>query len=306
MGVQRHVLFVPIPAQGHVAPLMKLAQQIADYDIKVTFVNTEFIHNKIISSLPENYYDENRRQRLKLVSVPDGLGPEDNRTDFLKLTDSMLRVTPGYLKDLIDQSNRIGEGEEITCLIGDLSVGWAFKIAEEMGIMRAALLPCASAALALTLQVPKLIETGIIDTNGTTLKNELIHLSKGMPSWSSYELIWSCQNDLATQKVFFDYTADTHKTMEIVNWILCNSSYEIDQPAFDLVPNVLPIGPLLASKHTNGIIGRQEIKDKIKKLLSDDGIRETSLKLMEVARKSVSQGGSSKRNLEYFIEQIKG
>ncbi|KAK2634211.1 hypothetical protein Ddye_029003 [Dipteronia dyeriana] len=38
-----HVLVVPYPAQGHVIPLMKLSQSLAQHCIRITFVNTE--HN---------------------------------------------------------------------------------------------------------------------------------------------------------------------------------------------------------------------------------------------------------------------
>ena len=55
----------------------------------------------------------------------------------------------------------------------------------------------------------------------------------------------------------------------------------------------------------NGIVTRHEINTKIKTLLSDDVIKTKALKLKEMAKKSVSEGGSSFKNFESFIEQIK-
>jgi hypothetical protein len=55
----------------------------------------------------------------------------------------------------------------------------------------------------------------------------------------------------------------------------------------------------------NGLITRHEIKTKIETLLSDDGIKTNALKLKEMAKKSVIEGGSSFKNFESFIEQIK-
>ncbi|KAK6925087.1 UDP-glucuronosyl/UDP-glucosyltransferase [Dillenia turbinata] len=454
MGAQTHVLVIPFPAQGHVAPLMKLAHQIADYGIKVTFVNTEFIHEKIVFALPEN----NEKQMMKLVSIPDGLGPEDDRNNAFKLTESILRVMPGHLRALIENINMLGKEEEITCVIADLSFGWALEVVGEMGIKQTGFCPFSPSALALSLQIPNLIEAGIIDENGIPLENGLIRLSIDLPPWNSNELTWSCPGDLTTQKVFFNYTSSISQAAKLSNWILCNSSYEIDPSAFDLIPNVLPIGPLLASNvishhagslwpedstclswldtqptgsvvyvafrsftifskkqveelalglektgrpflwvvmselsygkiveypegyvervakfgkivewapqekvlahpsiacflshcgwnstiealtmgvpflcwpyfadqfHNrnyicnvwkiglrldlgeDGIILRNEIKDKIGRLLCDYGIRENSLKLKETARNSISEIGSSKRNLECFIDQIK-
>ena len=55
----------------------------------------------------------------------------------------------------------------------------------------------------------------------------------------------------------------------------------------------------------NRIFTRHEINTKIKALLSDDVIKTKALKLKEMAKNSVSEGGSSFKNFESFIEQIK-
>ncbi|KDP31327.1 hypothetical protein JCGZ_11703 [Jatropha curcas] len=54
-----------------------------------------------------------------------------------------------------------------------------------------------------------------------------------------------------------------------------------------------------------GIITRQEIETKIKLLISDNVIKETAAKMKEIARKSITAGGSSLRNFKVFIEQLK-
>ena len=55
----------------------------------------------------------------------------------------------------------------------------------------------------------------------------------------------------------------------------------------------------------NGLITRHEIKTKIETLLSDNGIKSNALNFKEMAKKSVVEGGSSFKNFESFIEQIK-
>ena len=89
MGRQPHVLVIPLPFQGHVAPLMKLSHKIVDHGIKVTFVNTEFIHAKVTASMPVK---NEEKSPIRLVSIPNGLEPGDDRNDALKLTQSMLKV----------------------------------------------------------------------------------------------------------------------------------------------------------------------------------------------------------------------
>ncbi|XP_070024772.1 limonoid UDP-glucosyltransferase-like [Nicotiana tabacum] len=61
----------------------------------------------------------------------------------------------------------------------------------------------------------------------------------------------------------------------------------------------------MESLNGKGIISRYEIKRKVEDLLSDDNIRANSLKLKEMARNNISIGGSSTKNLEFFVSQMK-
>ncbi|PIA47846.1 hypothetical protein AQUCO_01400439v1 [Aquilegia coerulea] len=54
----------------------------------------------------------------------------------------------------------------------------------------------------------------------------------------------------------FDATIVYNEAVKSVNWHLCNTSYELEPASFDLVPNVLPIGPLLASSGPRQSLGR--------------------------------------------------
>ncbi|KAK7855635.1 udp-glycosyltransferase 83a1 [Quercus suber] len=69
--------------------------------------------------------------------------------------------------------------------------------------------------------------------------------------------------------------------------------------------DVWKIGLGLNPDENGWLITRHEIKTKIETLLSDDGIKINALKLKEIAKKSVTDGGSSFKNFKSFIEQIK-
>ena len=71
MGSQPHVLVVPYPAQGHVAPLMKFSRQIVDHGIMVTFVSPESIHERLTTTIP-------MKSSIRLDPFPDGLEPGDD------------------------------------------------------------------------------------------------------------------------------------------------------------------------------------------------------------------------------------
>ncbi|KAH9777989.1 UDP-glycosyltransferase 83A1 [Citrus sinensis] len=381
------ILVIPFPAQGHVAPLMKLATKIAENGIEVTFVNTEFIHAKIIASMQGKA--ENSSSQMMLIH---------------RLIQSAVRVMPGCLKNLIEKINSSNDCEPITCVIADSSVGWALEVAEAIVIARAAFVPFGPGSLALSLHIPKLLDAAIIDPNGFAVLNYgLISLSNEIPALNRNEYTWSFPTEPNIQKIFFGSTCATVQAFKISKWVLNNSVYELDSPACDLIPSVLPfdstclswrdkqaIGsvtyvafgrfsilgqeqleqlalgkivewapqendlghpsiawflshcgwnstmeglsmgvpflcwPSFADQHhnrnyicdvwkigvqllpdENGIITRQEIQIKVKALLKNDGIKENSLKLKEIARKILVEGGSSFRNFESFISQIK-
>ncbi|XP_021286886.1 UDP-glycosyltransferase 83A1-like [Herrania umbratica] len=251
MARQPHVMVIPHAAQGHVAPLMKLSLQIAAHGVKVTFVNTEFIHEKVMASLPAK---AEQQSPISLVSIPDGLEPEDDRQDFVKLTESMLRVMPGHLRNLIENINRSNVAEEITWVLADMAAGWALEVAKKMRIKRAAVLLSSPASMALALYVPQLIEAGIIDTDGTLIKDEPITLSEDIPAWSSSELSWSCC-DPVMQKLLFAYVSTALRTCKFSDQILCNTFYELDSSAMKLIPKIIPIGPFTACNNFEAFSG---------------------------------------------------
>ncbi|KAJ1381934.1 UDP-glycosyltransferase 83A1 [Sesbania bispinosa] len=154
------VLVIPYPAQGHVNPLMNFSKKLVENGCKVIFVNTDFNHKRVVSSMVETQDDDS----IKLVSIPDGLGPEDDRNDFAKLSDTMLNTMPAMLGKLIEDLN--GNNRRISCIIADVFMGWALDVGTKLGINGALCWPASAAMLALLYSVPKLIEDGVINSDG--------------------------------------------------------------------------------------------------------------------------------------------
>ena len=101
---------------------------------------------------------------ISLVSIPDGLDGDD-RNDVFKLAESIRRVMPGHLENLIVKLNQSNLNEQIKCVIAEASVGWALEVAKKMGIGAVAVWPGGAACLALTLHIPQLIDAQIISND---------------------------------------------------------------------------------------------------------------------------------------------
>lgn len=79
------------------------------------------------------------------------------------------------------------------------------------------------------------------------MKEQQIQLSPSMPKFSTMHFAWMCLPDLAMRKVIFESLIENNKSSELAEWLICNTSHELEPGALAFMPTCLPIGPLLAS-----------------------------------------------------------
>ncbi|XP_014495667.1 UDP-glycosyltransferase 83A1-like [Vigna radiata var. radiata] len=237
-----HIMVVPYPAQGHVIPLMELSLILVKQGIKITFVNTKENHDRIKSALPSG---DGLLSQICLVWISDGLESSEEKKRPGKSSGAVLKVMPEKVEELIECING-SESEKITCVLADQSIGWALDIAEKKGIRRAAFCPASAAQLVLGLSIPKFIHNGIIDKDGTPLEKQVIQLAPTMPSVSTEKLVWVCVGNKTTQRHIFQLMVKNIESMKKTEWLLCNSSHELESAAISMAPEIIPIGPLLS------------------------------------------------------------
>ncbi|KAI9160901.1 hypothetical protein LWI28_012594 [Acer negundo] len=228
MEKQAHVLVIPLQAQGHLMPIMKFSHGLAKHGIKITIVNTESTHNQILNSLAK----EDDIASINLVSCP-------NVYDYQQV------------KKLIQQMN---DDEKITCVLVDSFLAWNMEAAAELGI-KTATICCFSATHFLPIfDLPKLIQHGVIDNQGIP-KQKMFQLSPTIPSMSTSRTGWVNPETRKVEKYVFEFASKINKSMALTEWVLCNSSYDLEAEAFKMYPKMLPIGPLLSSNRSGNIVG---------------------------------------------------
>ncbi|MED6209032.1 hypothetical protein PIB30_050722 [Stylosanthes scabra] len=246
MGLNKHVLVLPFPAQGHVNPLMHLSHKLVQHGCKVTFVNTEFNHKRVVHAMNGKVSLEG--SKVELVSIPDGLGPEEDRNDLAGLILSMERNMPSDLERLIRDINSMDGGcNRITSIVCDTYMAWGLEVAQNLGIKGAIIIPSSAAIIALEDNIPKLIQDGIMDGDGFPIKKGKFQLSPNMPNVSIAHMPWSYFPDEFTQKTIHHYLAKTIQWSHLTDCWLSNTTEELEPGALSLCPKILPIGPIKES-----------------------------------------------------------
>ncbi|XP_061347445.1 UDP-glycosyltransferase 83A1-like [Gastrolobium bilobum] len=248
------VLVLPYPAQGHVYPMMNFSQKLVEHGCKVYFVNTDFNHKRVVSSMVEQQksLDESL---LKLVSIPDGLRPEDDRTDFAKLFEAIESTMPSMLQKKIEEIHLNGE-DRISCIVADVNMGWALNVGNKLGIKGALFWPASAAMFAFQCNIPTLIDNGIIDSDGIPITKQTFRLSPNMPVMDTETLLWSNLADSVNLKKIINCLEHCAGTTKLTEWWLCNTTYELEPGALSFVPKLLPVGPLLSSYDNKSVNGR--------------------------------------------------
>ncbi|ERM96857.1 hypothetical protein AMTR_s01096p00009580 [Amborella trichopoda] len=158
-----HALCFPLPAQGHINPMMHLAKLLHARGFYITFVNTEFNHERITRS--GGAMELNNLEDFKLESIPDGLPPNHGRTqDAAGLIDATMKNFFSPFRDLVSKLNDSIQVPPLTCIISDLN--FTQVVAEELGIPRICLWVTSSAAFWGFLHYSELIKRGIVPFKG--------------------------------------------------------------------------------------------------------------------------------------------
>lgn len=138
-----HAVCIPFPAQGHINPMLKLSMVLHYRGFHITFVNTDFNHNRLLKSRGSNSLDG--LPDFRFHSIPDGLPPTeaDVTQDIPTLCFSTARNCLVPFRELLhkldqNSSSLNSVDPPVTCIISDAVMTFTLIAAEEIGV------PCVS------------------------------------------------------------------------------------------------------------------------------------------------------------------
>ncbi|KNA10423.1 hypothetical protein SOVF_144530 isoform A [Spinacia oleracea] len=250
-----HVLIFPLPLQGHVTPMLNLAELFCLANLKVTFLNTTHNHKRLT-----RYTNTEARfacyPGFRFKTVHDGLPDDHPRAGASNVK--------GWLKEMIQALASNGksllreilvgekEREKVTCLVTDGWMSFANEVANEADVPVIAF-RCPSACCNWTyFCIPKLIDAGEVPFKDDEEMDQLVKNAPGMDSFLRYRDLPSfCRNqDISSCRDLQDlFTGEIQRNQQAHSFIL-NTFVDLEGPILSLISShcskVYSIGPLHA------------------------------------------------------------
>eukprot|EP00250_Pteridium_aquilinum_P012893 c2100_g1_i1 orf=1-672(-) len=143
MTVQPHSLMFAFPAQGHINPMMELGKRMMEEGIIITFVSTEYNHERMFKG--NGGGSAEKLPNLRFEQISDGLPAWHNRFNskngVVETTVATMAMS-GALAKLVQRINSSDESPPLTCIVADAFFSWVQDVADRFGIPRVSLWTC--------------------------------------------------------------------------------------------------------------------------------------------------------------------
>lgn len=162
-----HAVCIPYPAQGHINPMLQLAKILHSRGFHITFVNTEYNHNRLLRSRGQAAVADHPSFRFE--TIPDGLPPSDDADstqDIPSLCVSMEQHGLGPFKGLLARLNEVDDVPPVSCIVSDGAMFFTLDAAQELGVPEVLLWTASVCGLLGYAQYQKLIESGLVPFKG--------------------------------------------------------------------------------------------------------------------------------------------
>ncbi|CAA3011328.1 7-deoxyloganetic acid UDP-glucosyltransferase [Olea europaea subsp. europaea] len=245
-----HVLIFPLPIQGHVNTMLKLAELLCLSSLDVTFMVSEFSHSRLLKhstviSRFEQY------PRFHFESISDGLHDDHPRAgeQVMDILPSTKNITGPLFKQMMVEKNLLSSNTRrpVTCIIADGVLSFACDFAEEKGIPLIFFRTISACSFWAYFCIPELIAAGEIPLKAGIGKDQIVKSVPGMEGFLRYRDLPSfCQvNDINESKLH-SIESETRQTTR-AQAVILNTFEDLEGAIVSHIqkhiPRIFTIGP---------------------------------------------------------------
>ncbi|KAG6724584.1 hypothetical protein I3842_03G264300 [Carya illinoinensis] len=164
-----HAVCISTPFQSHITPMLKFAKLLHLKGFYITFVNTEFNHQRFLQCGGPNSLDG--LPDFRFETIPDSLPPSNftANQDLHSLVDSIMKNFLAPFSDLLKKlntANTSNNNPPVTCVISSGFMPFTVTAAKELGIPIVMLFAISACALMCLMQLPSLRDKGFTPLKG--------------------------------------------------------------------------------------------------------------------------------------------
>lgn len=254
MASRDHAVMFPYPAEGHIKPMMQLAQILYARGFYITFVNTDYVQERLAKSGSVSV--KSHPADFRFETIPDDLPVDHGRTLKIdELSESMINNGPLHFDKLIDKLKHLQpEVPPVTCIISDGVLSFTQKTARKLRVPRVAFWTPSACGFSAYFFVPLLIDRGYVPlkdescfTNG--YMEEIVSCIPGMAQLHVKDLPSFFQVTESTKDYMFDYLRTEGQAALEADMVILNTFDELEGPVLDALrirlPPLYTVGPLL-------------------------------------------------------------
>ncbi|KAG5520362.1 hypothetical protein RHGRI_033065 [Rhododendron griersonianum] len=262
-GDKPHVVCIPLPAQSHMKAMLKLAKLLHRKGFHITFVNTEYNHQRLLRVRGPNALDGLPRFRFETIS--DGLPLSDStKPSQYPVSKNMIPPLLNLLAMLNDTSTAAaslpgvaaslpGVAPPVTCIVSDGFMSFiTAEASEELGIPIVMFFTLSACGFMGFFQFRNLLEKGLTPlkdasyvTNGYL--DTIIDWIPGMKDIRLKDLPSYIQTTESNDKTF-EFCMEAAERSSKASAIILHTFEELEQDLLNALASIFPfvysIGPL--------------------------------------------------------------
>lgn len=246
-----HAVVFPFPTQGHINPMMLLANQLLAADITVTFVHSARSFSMLQKSKSTIIESQERSPDIRFEVLPDAVSADDKENPVSPSVALFLSSIPVMKEKLEEAIQRLlEEAHPPSCIISDSFLPWTQDVANKFSIPRIEFWTSSVTVYSMGYYIPQLLSRGYLPVQPGADQETLIDIIPGIGSWRLADFFYDLTFHPISSPIFH-FLRDAFSRAKEAQRVIVHSIYDLERDIIHALQDegipIDPIGPLLPS-----------------------------------------------------------